>query len=109
MGPTLVAAASTGQTAGPHREEEILTVKVGDGILDCGATRPGMGELTWHKFLQTLRHLGKEELVQYKTTVRTFRCGNGGCLTAKYEVTIPVIVLGDQKMITVSMVPGDAP
>ena len=77
--------------------------------MDCGATKPVIGELTWHRWLQALRHLGREADVQYKSAERAFRYGNGECLTAKYEVTIPVDVLGHRKSLTMSVVPGDAP
>ena len=32
-------------------QEQALTVEIGDGIVDCGATKPMMGEITWHKWL----------------------------------------------------------
>ena len=38
-------------------QEQALTVETCDGIVDCGATKPVMGEITWHKCLQTMRHL----------------------------------------------------
>ena len=47
--------------------------------------------------------------MKYAQTIRTFRYGNGECLTSKYEVTFPVDVLGEQKSLTASVVPGDAP
>ena len=67
--------------------EEALSVEPGKGILDCGATRPVIGELTWHLWLQAIRHLGREAEVKYANVVRTFKYGNGECLTAKYEVS----------------------
>ncbi len=30
-------------------QEQALTVETGDGIVDCGATKPVMGEITWHR------------------------------------------------------------
>ena len=52
-------------------QEEALSVEPGKGILDCGATRPVIGELTWHRWLQAIRHLGREAEVKYTNVVRT--------------------------------------
>ncbi len=43
--------------------DEALSVEIGDGIADCGATRTVIGEETWHRWLKVLRHLGQEDVL----------------------------------------------
>ena len=89
--------------------EEIHSIEPGDGITDCGATRPVIGEEAWHGWLTSLRASGMEQHIEYNNVERTFKYGNGQVLPSKYEVRVPVKVFGQDRFITISVVPGAAP
>ena len=89
--------------------EEVNNVEAGDGIADCGATRPVIGEEVWHQWVEILRASGLDQMVEYNKVDRTFKYGNGQVLPSSYEVRVPVKVFGQDRFITISVVPGNAP
>ncbi len=59
--------------------------------------------------LELLRALDREDSESYNAVDRTFRYGNEQTLRSKYEVSLSDGVVGQERMMTISVVPGAAP
>ena len=92
-----------------HQAENVFFSETGPGyaILDSGATKSVIGELTWQKWLELFARCGVEATA--KKSVRDFRFGDGSTVRSSIEVTFPAMVFGRGTKVTASLIPGNTP
>ncbi len=89
--------------------DHAMLTEAGVGIEDSGCTTPVMGTLTWNEWLRELHRLGVRDEIKFHRCHRVFKFGNDSVLNATKQVEFPVVFGGQERTLSVCLVPGRTP